>query len=471
MKKIYTKNDSQVRPRPVQTSTERNALKRRHPIVIALSLTIGVLLAVIPARAQDCANTAPDVVFEWTELLLAVSGPGTATTAARNQGNQVASRSMAMMEAAIYDAVNAIDRGYSVYHTDVRPLARPGDSVAAAAAQAAHDVAVGVYSRAQEIALFDATLAADLCSIPDGQAKENGITLGRYVATQVLAWRANDGAVLVVPYTIGANAGDWQPTPPAFAQTPVTPQWPYVTPFALTSASQFRPGPPPPLTSSEYTEAFEQIKAVGGNGTTTPSTRTAEQTEIAVFWAGVATNGGVAIWNQIAEKVSRSHGLTVVQNARLFALLNVTIAYSFIAGFDAKYAFQSGHGFWRPVTAIRAAENDGSADTIADPSWTPRLTTPNHPSYIALHACQSESAAQALAAFFGTDRVVFTAASGGIERAFPRFSAAAHEAGLSRIYGGIHWSFDVAAGWHVGRDVGKYVAANFFQPAGTAPKH
>jgi hypothetical protein len=377
-----------------------------------------------------------------------------------------------MVAAAIYDAVNAIDQTYSVYHTDARSMARRQDSVQAAAAQAAHDVAAGVYNRAQEVALFDATLAGDLCGIPDAEAKQNGIVLGQYVAAQMLAWRASDGAAFVVPYTIGGNAGDWQPTPPAFAQTPAAPQWPFVTPFALASGSQFRPGPPPSLTSSAYTEAFDQMKAIGGNGTTTPSTRTPDQTEIAVFWAGAgATNAGVAIWNQIAETVSARSGLTLVQNARLFALLNVTIADSFIAGFDAKYAFQNGHGFWRPVTAIRAAGSDGNPDTLSDSAWTPLITTPNHPSYIALHACQSESAAQALAAFFGTDRVGFTATSGGVSRSFRSFTAAAHEAGLSRIYGGIHWSFDVAQGWHVGRSVGKYVAANFFLPAARTTKH
>ena len=425
------------------------------------------LLATVPARAhgQQCANPTANLVFEWTDLVLAVSGPGTSTTVARNQGNQIVSRSMAMMHAAMYDSVNAIDRSYSPYHVDARPLALLEDSAEAAAAQAAHDVAVGLYNRSAEVVLFDAALSDDLCAIPDGPGKHDGLAIGQYVASQILAWRANDGSSNVVPYVIGTDPGDWQPTPPAFARTPATPQWPYVTPFALATGSQFRPGPPPALTSSDYTEAFQQVRGLGGNGTTTPSARTPEQTEIAFFWAGAGvSNAGVAIWNQIAESVSAARGLTLVQNARLFALLNVTIADAFIAGFDAKYAFNNGHGFWRPVTAIRAADTDGNFNTAEDSTWTPLITTPNHPSYVALHAAQSYAAAMALASFFGTDHVPFTATWGAAERTFNTFTAAAHEAGMSRIYGGIHWSFDVAVGRHVGRDVGQYVAANFFRP-------
>jgi hypothetical protein len=217
---------------------------RRRTIRTVILATCGLVM--VAARAQgQCANPPGNVVFEWTNLLLAVSGPGTSTTSARNQGNQIVSRSMAMMHGAIYDSVNAIDGGHSMYRVDARSLALPEDSAEAAAAQAAHDVAVGLYTRAAEVALFNATLSGDLCAIPDGPAKNDGVAIGHYVASQILAWRANDGSSNVVPYAIGSTPGDWQPTPPAFAGTPATPQWPYVTPFALTTGSQFRPGPPP----------------------------------------------------------------------------------------------------------------------------------------------------------------------------------------------------------------------------------
>src|SRR5262249_19331487 len=144
---------------------------------------------------------------------------------------------------------------------------------------------------------------------------------------------------------------------------------------------------------------------------------------------------------------------------------------SYMAGFDAKYAFQNGHGFWRPVTAIRLADTDGNPDTGPDPNWTPLIVTPNHPSYVALHACQSEAAAQVLASFFGSDQISFNVTwpdplnkdAPDVLRTFDKFTAAAHEAGMSRIYGGIHWSFDVALGWQLGRKVGQYVADHFFQ--------
>jgi hypothetical protein len=416
-----------------------------------------------------------NIVFDWTNLALEAGRLAKET-------NQLASRSLAILQAAIYDSVNAINPAYSVYHVDA--TAFPGASTAsaeAAAAQAAHDVTVSIYGHPATVD-FEGTLQAELAAIPDGTSKDDGIALGQYVAAQMLAWRANDGSSAKVPYTIGTNPGDWQPTPPNFSKTPATPQWPYVTPFAMTSGSQFRPGPPPELTSADYTEAFQEIKPLGGDGVTTPSTRTPEQTEIAWFWSGYTakfgqvSNGGVKIWEQIAETVSAGQDLTLAENARLFAQLNVALADSYIAGFDAKYSFQEGHGFWRPVTAIRAADTDGNPDTIPDPNWTPLITTPNHPSYIALHACQSEAAAQALAAFFGTDHVTFTvtwpdpydANAEDVQRTFRKFTEAAHEAGMSRIYGGIHWSFDVAQGWHVGLQVGQYVTDNYFLPI-TAP--
>ena len=193
---------------------------RRQTMATLLFAGYALTLATPSARGQGCPQPPANIVFEWTDLLLAVSGQGTPTTAARNQGNQVVSRSLAMMAAAIYDSVNAIDQGSSTYYVDARFLARAGDSADAAAAQAAHDVVVGLYSRFAEVTLFDATLAADLCAIPDGPAKDHGVAVGQYVAGQILAWRANDGSNAVVPYTIGTDPGDWQPTPPNFTRTP-----------------------------------------------------------------------------------------------------------------------------------------------------------------------------------------------------------------------------------------------------------
>jgi hypothetical protein len=411
------------------------------------------LLRLEPLEDRTVPSAA--FVFDWNNLLLDVQR-------LRGQGNQQSARALAIMGAAVYDSVNAISPTHTVFHVDARAF--PGASTAsadAAAAQAAHDVAAGLYNQAPEIARFDTLLAAELAEIPDGPAETAGIALGQSVAAQMLAWRANDGSSASVPYTIGHNPGDWQPTPPAFAQMPATPQWPYVTPFVLTSGDQYRPGPPPALTSADYTAAFQEVKALGGNGTTTPSTRTPEQTEIALFWAGVGvSNAGVAIWNQISQTVAAAHHLSLADNARLFAEVSVAGADAFIAGFDAKYTYN----FWRPVTAIRAADTDGNPDTMQNSTWTPLIATPNHPSYVSLHADQSRAAAEALAAFFGTDHVRFTATWAGVERSFNKFTDAAKEAGKSRIYAGIHWSFDVAAGEQMGRKVGQYVAEHILLP-------
>lgn len=377
----------------------------------------------------------------------------------RGQGNQQAARSLAIMGAAVYDSVNAINPTHTIYHVDARAF--PGVASAspdAAAAQAAHDVAYALYTQSAERTRIDELLATQLAQVTDGAAENNGIALGQFVAAQMLAWRANDGSTATVPYTSGNQPGDWQPTPPLFAQTPATPQWRFVTPFTMTSGDQFRPGPPPELTDGKYTEAFNEVKSLGS---ATSTTRNAEQTEIAFFWAGIGvSNAGVAIWSQIAQTVAATQNLTLQQNARLFAQMSVANADAFIAGFDAKYTYD----YWRPVTAIRAANTDGNPDTIQDSGWTPLIATPNHQSFVSLHSSQSRAAAESLAAFFGTDQVGFTATWAGVEREFNKFTDAAKEAGKSRIFAGIHWSFDSSAGESLGRKIGRYVADHYFLP-------
>jgi hypothetical protein len=417
---------------------------------------------------EDRYLLSADFVLEWNRLLLDVQR-------LRAQGNPPAARALAIMDAAIYDSINAIRPTHTVFQVDARTF--PGAATAsadAAAAQAAHDVAYALYTQPAERARFDALLTTHLAEVPDGQPETDGIALGQFVAAKMLNWRATDHSGDTVIYTPGTGPGVWQPTPrpnptPPPAELPglpaATPQWPYVFPFALTSGDQFRAGPPPALTSIAYTEAYLEVKALGGNGTTTPSTRTPEQTEIALFWAGLGvSNSGIGIWNQITQTVAVEHHLSLAENARLFALVNVASADAFIASFDTKYTYN----IWRPVTAIRAADTDGNPDTLPDSTWTPLITTPNHPSFISNHSTQSRAAAEALAAFFGTDQVRFTATwtveDRLVERSFNKFTEAAKEAGKSRIYAGIHWSYDCAIGEQVGRKVGQYVADHYFQP-------
>jgi membrane-associated phospholipid phosphatase len=369
---------------------------------------------------------------------------------------------VAIVQAAVYDAVNSIDQSYTPYLALIPAPA--GASMEAAAAQAAHDALVGLFP-AQAYAL-DLQLKASLQGIKD-DGKMAGIMVGQIAAQNLLTARASDGWDKVVDYTPGANPGDWQPTPPANA-APLAPQWGLITPFCLQNGSQFRPPPPPALTSTEYTADFNLLKEMGSF---TSATRTADQTEAALFWQGITTPNSTpaGLWNEIAEDVAVAQKNSLVQNARLFALLDLAEGDMGIACWDAKYRYN----FWRPVTAIRAADTDGNPDTEADPGWAPLMATPNHPSYPAGHSTLSTACATVLASFFGTDAVSFSPSwegLPGVSRSFDSFSAAAHEAGQARIWAGFHWTFDVAAGEALGQAVATYVFQNFLLPRGGAAR-
>jgi hypothetical protein len=368
-----------------------------------------------------------------------------------------------MVHGAVFDAVNGIEGGYDAYL--VQRHAPRWASEEAAAAVAAHNVLVSLLP-AQQAAL-DAALASSLAAVPDGRAEDAGVAYGKLVADRMLTERADDGSTDVVTYVPGTGPDDWQPTPPAFAPAAL-PQWASVEPFGISSPDQFRADPPPSLASPEFTQAFNQMKAIGAANSTT---RTAEQTDIARFWAGPSgTVQPPGHWNSIARGVADAQGNSLAQNARLFALLNIGMADALITAWDTKFEYS----FVRPVTAIRNADNDGNPDTAADPAWSPLLTTPGHPSYMAAHSAVSATAATVLAEFFGNDAIAFTSsaevAAGGavITRSFDGFWDAAQEAGASRIYGGIHWSFDNQAGLQAGRSVGEFVADNLLRRRGNS---
>jgi membrane-associated phospholipid phosphatase len=392
---------------------------------------------------------AANVVLEWNQVFLD-------TFKADRVLPLYFAREAAIVHAAIYDAVNDIDRSYTPFFADVK--APPGASLEAAAAQAAHDTMVALFPAHQ--ATFDATLAADLAGIPPGRARL-GTAVGQAVAQQILAWRSTDGSNAQVTYVQGTDPGDWQPTPPAFAPA-VAPQWGSVTPFCIPSDSAFRAPPPPALTSADYTAAFNEVKSLGAADSTT---RTAEQSQIARFWYGAAgTYTATGYWNQIAQEVAQQRGDSLVQDARLFALLNLAQADAYFAVWDTKFTYN----FWRPVTAIRAADTDGNPDTAADPAWTPFLATPAHPSYNSGHSGISAASAAVLASFFGSDAIPFSLSSDGlpgVTRSYASFSAAVQEVSDSRVYAGIHWRFDVQAGQVMGNEVGDYIVTHFLLPA------
>jgi hypothetical protein len=389
------------------------------------------------------------VVIEWNQAVLA---------AIRNEKPSIgfATRDLAIVQVAIYDAVNAIDHSARSFLVHARAPA--GASPVAAAASAGLFTASALFPT--DLALFQTTYQASLSSIPDGRAKTQGIALGRFVAERTLIARVTDGANAVVTYTPGTAPGDWRPAPPAFAPAQ-TPQWPAVRPFALRTGSQFRPPPPPALNSPQYAAAFNEVKDIGRVDSTV---RTPQQTEVARFWEGKAGTPQVAgYWNEIAEAAATSQGNTLDQNARLFAQLNVALADAIIGHFDAKYTYNR----WRPVTAIPLADENGNPATAADPTWLPLLSTPPNPSFVSGHGALSGAAATVLAHSFGTDNIAFSLTSEdlkGVTHTFTSFSAAASEAEDSVVWGGIHFRFDVTAGQALGQSVGQFVDKHFFQP-------
>jgi hypothetical protein len=398
-------------------------------------------------QLEDRCLPSANVVLEWNQLALHAVGQARANPV-------VASRALAITEVAVYDSVVAIDRSFEPYHAQVH--ASRGASLEAAAAQAAHDTLTALFPA--QATTFDSTLAADLVGIPPGRARQ-GTDVGSEVARQILDWRSTDGSSATVAYTPGTDPGDWQPTPPANLPA-LAPQWPYVTPFAMTSGSQFRPAPPPALDSAEYATAFNEVKDLGRVDSTT---RTDEQTQIAKFWNdGLGTAFAMGYWNRIAAQAATDQGLSLVQDARVFALLNIAEADAHIACWDAKYTYN----LWRPVTAIRAADTDGNPATEVDATWTPLLVTPNFPSYTSAHSTLSAAAAEVLTVLFGDDyHFTVGAESVPYTRSFDSFDAAAAEAGQSRIYGGIHYQFDNQAAQASGHAVGRFVVANFLHPA------
>lgn len=414
-----------------------------------------------------------DVILDWNASLLNVVRDWTTTSDDPYLGRivpaapPVVARNLAIVHAAMYDAVNAIEQTHEAY--GFGGLASEATSPVAAAAAAAHRAASSLYSDADEMAVWNASLNEALTTVPDGPARTAGIALGQQAADALLALRSDDGAEAPWQYTPGGQPGDWDRTFPGNLP-PLLPQWPQVTPFAILSGDQFRPPPPPSLDSSEYAAAVDEVMRLGRLNS---SSRTLEQTEIAVFWAdGGGTFTPPGHWNQIAADVAMAEGHTLAENARLMALLNFALADAGIAAWEAKYAYD----LWRPIDAIRQADADGNASTVADSEWVPLLVTPPFPTYTSGHSTFSGAADAVLTAFFGAD-VHFTTASDGHDgfaqrpldaasvrtRSFTSFREAADEAGRSRVYGGIHFGFDDVAGLAAGRAIGDYVAAQILQ--------
>jgi hypothetical protein len=415
------------------------------------STIITSLLAAAAARA--------DVVTDWDSVLLTVirvtgGGPGPVA------------REGAIMHAAMYDAINSVDRGYTPIHTLINAPANTSEI--AAGAQAAHDVLTGLFPASQYPALnamLDTDLSNSLAAVPSGPGKTAGINLGQAVAVSALAWRANDGANATVPYTATPGPGVWQPTYPDYTDAWGT-GWGSVTPMVLTSGSQFRAPPPPTLTSQAYNAAVLQTESLGSLNSTT---RTADQTAQAVFWSNDVngTEKPPGQLNAITQIVAAQQGNTLVQNARLFALVNVAMLDASVAAWDTKFTYD----LWRPIDAIREANTVPGSTLTPDPKWEPLSDqvngfTPPFPAYVSGHASFVGTWASIMTQFYGTDNISFDATSDSLAgtRHFDSFSAAAAEDAESRIYLGVHYQFDADYGISMGNSVGSFVYANAMRP-------
>ena len=415
-------------------------------------LTVALLCASLSLQGTGSANASsdasqPDQVIQWNRTLLQILQTPGAQPATIHP-----TRNMAIVHLAIYDAVNAIMGRHAPYLVLHAPRSASPD---AAAAAAAHTALLSLFPNQQSV--IDAKFQDSLTQMGGGTHVRQGIRVGEEAANAILAVRANDGSDSNPPaFVPQSGPGEYQLTPPNFKQ-PVFTNWPDVRPFALETGDQFRPPPAPAVTSPRYTTDFDEVKSLGEINSTT---RSADQTDIGRFWGAAPVQN---VWNQIAQMAGMSSDNSLEQNARMFALLDTSLADGVIALYDSKYAYHR----WRPVTAVQAADDDGNPDTTGDPNWTPLAVTALDPSYAGAHAEISQSAAATLRGFFGTDRVDFSLTNPslpGIVRSFQSFSQAADEAAASRIYAGQHFRYDEDAGQTLGDEVGNFVFDSILGP-------
>ena len=423
----------------------------RKPLILvtALALTLGATTAAwagtdaatdrAPGASSGGSRASGAVVVDWNEELLRI---------VRTSGAQPATvhptRSFAMLHAAIYDAVVSITHDAPPYLFTVRAAddARPD----AAAATAGHDVLAGLYPAMKPE--LDQLLQTELSALPHGAGTQHGAQVGALTAELMLEVRRHDGSNVTPPSLPPATQpGQFRPTPSNFTPAVFT-QWDRVTPFVLNNDEQFRPTPPPALSSPAYAAAINEVKSIGQDSSTT---RTADETTQAMFWAAPIWN----FWNQIADDAVLAHHTDLRGAARLFADMDLSFADGAISFYDAKYHFD----LWRPITAIREAATDGNPATIADPNWTPLAATPADPSYPGAHSVISAAGATVLSAFFGNrdDITVTSEVLPGVVRHFDSYQAVAREAGLSRIFAGVHTRLDHDAGLHLGHRVAEFV--------------
>jgi hypothetical protein len=424
-----------------------------------LKLQTSMVMAILAILFAAPASASADAVTDWNAIAVQTISAATPARPA-----PVSFLDMAIVQAAVYDAVQAIDKRFKPYHVEI-----PGafGSPEAAAAKAAHDILINLFP-AQKTAL-DETYAQYLLN-HRLESDDPGVAVGAAAAAGIIALRANDGRFPPnqVPFTGGTNPGEWRPTesfignppaPPSGAPM-LTPWVANVTPFTLKSGDQWRAKAPPALTSLEYVLNYYEVKFFGARFN---SARTPEQTDFAIFWAA----NYVALWNRVVRELAAAHVSNIGDSARLFALVSLSMADAIITSWNTKVAYN----FWRPLTAIRLGNNDTNPVTIGDPDWQPLINTPNYPDYTSGANCVTGAATRALALFFGTDRMAFTVTTtNGMAiqqtRNYSRFSDAADDVVTARVYQGIHFRFADAEARKQGRHVAQWAFGHFLKPLG-----
>jgi hypothetical protein len=382
-------------------------------------------LLVLPGVA--CA----DAVLDWNAVALA-------SVIAAKQLPPDGARTMAMVHIGIFNAVNAVENRYTPYLFTGR--ADAGTSAEAAVAAAARAILTKLFPN--DARPIETAYQASLAKIEDGDSKTSGIELGRQIAAQCLAMRVDDGTGALNRFRMRTSPGVYVST-----ALPVSPEWATVKPFFMSDSAQFRPGPPPLLSGARWAQDYNEVKDVGAIQSVT---RTAEQSDIARFWAIT----GAPSWNPVVRSLALSHRLSLIDNARLFALVNMAAVDAFIAVFDAKYHYN----LWRPITAIRNGDIDDNDATRLDSGWLPLIETPLHPEYPCAHCITAGAIGEVLESQFGKAQVptitMVSPTAPGLTRAWTRIADYVIEVNQARIWGGVHYRHSTEVGEAMGRQIG-----------------
>lgn len=406
-----------------------------------------MLLALLLTAPMTAA--AGNVITDWDEKAISLVQTGTVPPP------PTSNRALAILHIAMFDAVNSIEPRYKPYK--VQLAATPDTSKEAAAAAAAATVLISLAP--DSAAKVQSSLTGYLATLPDGEAKSKGIKLGQDVAAKILEARANDGASAPDTYRPRTQPGVYIPAP-------ITVGWSFgkMKPFALTSPSQFRAGPPPSLKSAEWAQSYNEIKDLGAKNSTK---RTDRQTEDANFWLLV----GPRAVNPLPRQIVIAKNLNLLDSARFMALVSVAAADALVAVFDAKYTYE----FWRPITAIRNGDIDGNPATERDASWQPIGVTPMHPEYPCAHCIVSSSVAAVIKQLLGSDEIPEVSLTSpfapGVTHRFTDLQAYTDEVANARVCAGFHYRFSTIAGREMGQHIGDYVVNSVMQPAQSATAH